>query len=67
MISFSSMHHFPPATDVTFEYEMNMDFNEYNLYPETGSRSWKKMLKGVFSSTAYRPKLTVYDPVDIAI
>eukprot|EP00578_Thalassiosira_sp_NH16_P001134 CAMPEP_0181139710 /NCGR_PEP_ID=MMETSP1071-20121207/34927_1 /TAXON_ID=35127 /ORGANISM="Thalassiosira sp., Strain NH16" /LENGTH=544 /DNA_ID=CAMNT_0023226635 /DNA_START=49 /DNA_END=1686 /DNA_ORIENTATION=+ len=55
------------ATDVTFEYEMNMDFNEYNLYPETGSRSWKKMLKGVFSSTAYRPKLTVYDPVDIAI
>ena len=55
------------ATDVTFEYKMNKDFSEYNLYEDTGSRSWKNVLKGVFSSTAYQPKLTVYDTVDITL
>mmetsp|Transcript_32859 Transcript_32859/g.60584 ORF Transcript_32859/g.60584 Transcript_32859/m.60584 type:complete len:570 (-) Transcript_32859:51-1760(-) len=55
------------ATDVTFEYKLNKAFKDYDLYPASGHRSWKKMLSGVFSSTAYQPKLTVYDPVDIAL
>lgn len=57
----------PPATDVTFDYEMNLNFEDYDLYPENGPMSWKDKLKGVFSSTAYRPRLTVYDPVDITL
>lgn len=54
-----------PATDVTFGYEMNMGFKEYDLYADEEHVNWKKMLKGVFSRTAYQPKLTVYDPVNI--
>jgi len=54
-------------TDVTFEYEMNMDFKDHDLYPESGLRSWKDVLNGVFSSTAYQPKLTVYHPVNITL
>ena len=52
--------YFSLATDVTFEYEMNKHLNNYNLYPTN-------MLKGIFSTTAYQPKLTVYDPVDITL
>ena len=44
---------------------MDMNFIEYNLYADKGPNNWKKMLKGVFSRTAYQPKLTVYDPVNI--
>jgi hypothetical protein len=54
-------------TDVTFEYEMNLNFSEFDLYPEGGERYWKDVLKGVFSSTTYQPKLTVYDPIDIVV
>ena len=46
---------------------MNLNFSEFDLYPEGGERYWKDVLKGVFSSTTYQPKLTVYDPVDIAV
>lgn len=47
------------------EYEMNMKFKEYNLYP---MRKWKDMIKGVFSRYGlYHPKLTVYDPVNITL
>lgn len=53
------------ATDVTFEYEMNMEFKEHNLY---SSKHWKEMLKGVFSRYGlYHPKLTIYDPVNITM
>ena len=57
------------ATDVTFEYHMNMNYRDYNLYPkESGHpRHWKNVLKGVFSSATYQPKLTVYDPVNITL
>ena len=55
------------ATDVTFEYDMNLNFKDYNLYPKDGPRYWKHLLKGVFSSTAYQTRLTVYDLVDIAL
>jgi hypothetical protein len=44
---------------------MNMGFKEYDLYADEEHVNWKKMLKGVFSRTAYQPKLTVYDPVNI--
>ncbi len=53
------------ATDVTFEYEMNMNFTDYNLYPAEGSRHWRDVLKGVFSRETYPPKLTVYETVNI--
>ncbi|KAL9186842.1 hypothetical protein ACHAXT_010562 [Thalassiosira profunda] len=53
------------ATDVTFNYEMNYDFKDYNLYTERGRRHWKDALRGVFSSAMYPPRLTVYDPVPI--
>jgi hypothetical protein len=54
------------ATDVTFEYEMNLNFEEYDLYSGNGeSRQWRHMLKGVFSRVAYQPRITVYDPVTI--
>ena len=53
------------ATDVTFGYDMNMGFKEYNLYADEEHVNWKKIIKGVFSRTAYQPKLTVYDPVNI--
>lgn len=55
-------------TDVTFKYEMNLNYKEYELYSEkSGSRrNWKDVVKGVFSSTMYEPKLTVYDPVKIS-
>lgn len=54
------------ATDVTFEYEMNLNFEEYDLYLGSGeSRQWRHMLKGVFSRVAYQPRITVYDPVTI--
>mmetsp|Transcript_14918 Transcript_14918/g.24269 ORF Transcript_14918/g.24269 Transcript_14918/m.24269 type:complete len:516 (-) Transcript_14918:279-1826(-) len=53
------------ATDVTFEYEMNLDYKDHALYPESGTRRWKDVLEGVFSSMAYGPKLTAYDPVSI--
>jgi hypothetical protein len=52
-------------TDVTFEYVLNLNLTEFDLYPEGGERNWKHVLKGVFSSTAYQPKLTVYDPINI--
>ncbi|KAL7541359.1 hypothetical protein ACHAXR_011319 [Thalassiosira sp. AJA248-18] len=55
------------ATDVTFEYEMNKKFEEYNIYRDGGPRQWKHVVKGVFSATAYQPKLTVYDPVNITL
>ncbi|KAL7428717.1 hypothetical protein ACHAXH_000878 [Discostella pseudostelligera] len=54
------------ATDVTFEYEMNLNFEEYDLYSGNGeSRQWRHMLKGVFSRVVYQPRITVYDPVTI--
>ena len=53
------------ATDVTFGYDMNMDYKDYDLYADEGQNNWKRMLKGVFSRTAYQPKLTVYDPINI--
>ncbi len=52
------------ATDVTFEYEMNTNFKDYNLY---SGNKWKDAIKGVFSATAYQPRLTVYDPVNITL
>jgi len=53
------------ATDVTFEYEMNMKFKEYNLY---SMKNWKEMIKGVFSRYGlYHPKLTIYEPVNITL
>ena len=53
------------ASDVTFEYEMNMEFEEYNLY---SMKHWKGMIKGVFSRYGlYHPKLTIYDPVNITM
>ena len=53
------------ATDVTFGYELNFDFKENDLNADEEHVNWKKMLKGVFSRTAYEPKPTVYDPVNI--
>ncbi|KAL7551749.1 hypothetical protein ACHAWF_014932 [Thalassiosira exigua] len=53
------------ATDVTFEYEMNMNFKDYPLYPKSGGVQWREVLKGVFSSAMYPPRVTVYDPVKI--
>ena len=53
------------ATDVTFNYEMNHDFRDHNLYPERGHGHWKDALRGVFSTALYPPRLTVYDPVPI--
>lgn len=29
--------------------------------------NWKDVLKGVFSTVVYEPKLTVYDPVPITL
>lgn len=55
------------ATDVTFEYEMNLNFKDYELYPEDGPRKWQDVLEGVFSRTKYQPRLTVYDPVNVAV
>lgn len=57
------------ATDVTFEYEMNLNFINYDLYPKNNGEDvqWKDILKGVFSTAVYKPKLTVYDPVNIAL
>ncbi len=53
------------ASDVTFEYEMNMEFEEYNLY---SMKHWKDMIKGVFSRYGlYHPKLTIYDSVNITM
>ena len=53
------------ASDVTFEYEMNMEFEEYNLY---SMKHWKGMIKGVFSRYGlYHPKLIIYDPVNITM
>ena len=52
------------ATDVTFEYEMNFNYIDYNLY-DHHQNNWKEMLQGVFSGTKYQPKLTVYAPVSI--
>ena len=51
------------GTDVTFEYEMNMNYHDVDVF---GS-NWKDVLKGVFSAVVYEPKLTVYDPVPIAL
>lgn len=61
--------HYSLATDVTFEYEMNLNFINYDLYPENNGEDvqWKDILKGVFSTAVYKPKLTVYDPVNIAL
>mmetsp|Transcript_19695 Transcript_19695/g.46220 ORF Transcript_19695/g.46220 Transcript_19695/m.46220 type:complete len:556 (+) Transcript_19695:67-1734(+) len=53
-------------TDVTFEYDMNLDFDEIDLYPEQGTRNWTEVLGGVFSKAAYPPRLTIYNPIDIA-
>ena len=54
------------ATDVTFKYEMNLDFQDYNLYPESDRRRhWRHMLKGVFTGAVYPPRITAYDPVTI--
>lgn len=49
------------ATDVTFEYEMNTDYHDVDVF---GS-DWKDVIKGVFTTVVYEPKLTVYDPVII--
>ena len=58
-------HAIATATDVTFGYEINMDYKDYDLYADEEHVNWKKMLEGVFSRTAHQPKLTVYDPVNI--
>mmetsp|Transcript_943 Transcript_943/g.1878 ORF Transcript_943/g.1878 Transcript_943/m.1878 type:complete len:557 (-) Transcript_943:133-1803(-) len=55
------------ATDVTFEYEMSNNYDDHEIYPEDGGRHWKDVLKGVFSREAYKPKLTVYDLVNITL
>lgn len=52
------------ATDVTFEYEHNMNFTDINIYPDD---KWKDMIAGIFSKEFYQPRLTVYDPVDITL
>ena len=63
ILQISSSQHFFLATDVTFEYEMNMDYHDVDVF---GS-NWKDVLKGVFSTVVYQPKLTVYDPVSITV
>ena len=52
------------ATDVVFDYEHNMDFTDYSVY---SGGNWKDVIEGIFSKEFYEPKLTVYDPVDIAL
>jgi hypothetical protein len=52
------------ATDVTFEYEHNMNFTDVNIYPDG---KWKDVIDGIFSKEFYEPRLTVYDPVDITL
>ena len=46
---------------------MNLNFKDYELYPEDGPRKWQDVLEGVFSRTKYQPRLTVYDPVNVAV
>jgi hypothetical protein len=52
------------ATDVTFKYEHNLNFTDYNIYSDG---KWKDAIEGIFSKEFYEPRLTVYDPVDIAL
>ena len=52
------------ATDVTFEYDHIMNFTEYEVFP---NGNWKEAIEGIFSKEFYEPRLTVYDPVDIAL
>ncbi|KAL7477270.1 hypothetical protein ACHAW6_003081 [Cyclotella cf. meneghiniana] len=52
------------ATDVTFEYEHNLNFTDYAVYFD---RNWEDVVEGIFSKESYEPRLTVYDPVDIAL
>ena len=40
-----------------------MNYHDVDVF---GS-NWKDVLKGVFSAVVYEPKLTVYDPVPIAL
>ena len=52
---------------MTFEYDMNMNFENYDLYTIEGGENWKDKLKGVFSTVVYKPHLTVYDAVNIPL
>lgn len=52
------------ATDVTFEYEHNMNFTDVNIYPDG---EWESVITGIFSRQFYQPRLTVYEPVDITL
>jgi hypothetical protein len=54
------------ATDVTFEYEHNMDFTDYPIYSD-GIQNWKDVIEGIFSKKFYEPRLTVYDPLGITL
>ncbi|KAL3793768.1 hypothetical protein HJC23_013330 [Cyclotella cryptica] len=52
------------ATDVTFEYEHNLNFTDYAVYAD---KNWKDVVDSIFSKELYEPRLTVYDPVNIVL
>jgi hypothetical protein len=50
-------------TEVVFEYSVNDRYLKHDIYDDDG---WRKALEGVFSNAVYEPKMTVYEPTDIA-
>jgi hypothetical protein len=50
-------------TEVLFEYRSMTDYQNHHVYDEN---EWQGSLAGVFSTELYPPKITVYNPSDIA-
>ena len=52
---------FLSATDIFFEHTALQMFRRVDVFED-----WKKTLAGLFSAHAYKPQITVFDPVPIA-
>jgi hypothetical protein len=51
-------------TEVVFEYDASLTYKKHDLYKD--GRLWKDEFEGVFSNQFYEPKITVYEPMDVA-
>lgn len=57
------------STEISFQYQIHSRHAQYGIWDElddTNDTTWKKAIRGLFTTERYEPKITVYSPREIA-
>jgi hypothetical protein len=57
------------STEISFQYQIHPGWEQHGIYDDLEDdtdNTWKDAIQGVFTTARYEPKITVYEPRDIA-